>query len=110
MLLLKALGKNVRKKSMICSNKINPDRFKICRGYLCLLQSNYAFLDRRGRRSLQGKIKLPYENHAFGLLFFLKLTSLFNTTRGRKLKWCIFEPHFVLFNEPFLMFEINLII
>ena len=49
---------------MICSNKINPDRFKICRGYLCLLQSNYAFLDRRGRRSLQGEIKLPYENHA----------------------------------------------
>ena len=54
---------------MICSNKINPDRFKICRGYLCLLQSNYAFLDRRGRRSLQGEIKLPYENHAFAQSF-----------------------------------------
>ena len=29
---------------------------------ICFLRSNYAFLDRRGRRSLQRKIKLPYEN------------------------------------------------
>ena len=35
---------------MICSNKINPDRFKICRGYLCLLRSNYVLMDRRGHR------------------------------------------------------------
>ena len=57
---------------MICSNKINPDRFKICRGYLCLLRSNYVFMDRQGRRSLQGKIKLPYENHPFGCPFYIK--------------------------------------
>ena len=64
-----------KKKSMICSNKINPDRFKICRGYLCLLRSNYAFLDRRGRRSLQGKIKHPYENHALLLFLFFRIFS-----------------------------------
>ena len=35
-------------------------------------------------------------------LLLLKLTSLFNTTRGRKLKWCIFEPHFCYLMSPFL--------
>ena len=29
---------------------------------ICLLRSNYDFTDSRGRLSLQGEIKLPYEN------------------------------------------------
>jgi len=47
-----------------------PTDIKICRGYLCLLHSNYAFLDRRERRSLQEISKLPYEKYAF-LPFFI---------------------------------------
>ena len=37
---------------------------------ICFLRSNYAFLDRRGRRSLQRKIKLPYENQPLRKAFF----------------------------------------
>ena len=51
-----------------------PTDIKICRGYLCLLHSNYAFLDRRGRRSLQGEIKLPYENQPFKAVFCLPIS------------------------------------
>ena len=48
-----------------------PIDIKICRGYLCLLHINYAFLDRRGRRSLQEISKLPYEKCALASAFFL---------------------------------------
>ena len=49
------------------SNRINKPR-QIFHGLsglsICLLRRNYAFLDRRGRRSLQRKMKLPYEKFA----------------------------------------------
>ena len=55
MLLLKDLGKNVRKKSMICSNKINPDRFKICRGISLLSAYQiFVFSDSRGSEAARG--------------------------------------------------------
>ena len=51
-------------------NKTNPDRPCNLSGLiLCILRRNYIFLDRRGRRSLQGEIKLPYENQPLSLFF-----------------------------------------
>ena len=49
----------------------NPDRpFENLSGLpICFLQSNYGLMDRRGRRSLQGEIKLPYENQPFHSVF-----------------------------------------
>ena len=38
-------------------------------GNLCLLRCIYTFADSRGRLSLQGKIKLPYENHPLQEVF-----------------------------------------
>ena len=39
------------------------------RFFFYILQYNYNLMDRRGRRSLQGEIKLPYENHPFASAF-----------------------------------------
>ena len=53
----------------------NPDRsLKSVGVNLCLLQCNFIVMDRRGRRSLQGEIKLPYENLPLpSFLFFRHL-------------------------------------
>ena len=54
-------------------NKITPTDFENLLGLIiCILRRNYIFLDRRGRRSLQVEIKLPYENQPFGSRFFVR--------------------------------------
>ena len=54
------------KFQFIEQNKIPRQTFKNLSGsIICFLRSNYVFLDRRGRRSLQEEIKLPYENLPF---------------------------------------------
>ena len=53
-------------------NKKHPQQsLKICRGYLFVFCNTIIVVDRRGRRSLQGEIKLPYENQPFAFRFCL---------------------------------------
>ena len=55
-------------------NKYTPTDFFYLSGLsICLLQSNYAFLDSRGRLSLQGEIKLPYEKQPFSVFFIYNM-------------------------------------
>ena len=44
---------------------------KICRGNFCLLRCICTFADSRGHLSLQGEIKLPYENLPLAKPFIL---------------------------------------
>ena len=49
--------------------------FALCRGYLCLLRCIYTFADSRGRLSLQGEFKLPYEKEALAWILCLRVTK-----------------------------------
>ena len=51
-------------------NRTTPTEFQKTVGVnLCLLRCIYTFADSRGRLSLQGEIKLPYEKAPFGCPF-----------------------------------------
>ena len=52
-------------------NKQTPTDLKSVGVNLCLLRCIYTFADSRGRLSLQGEIKLPYEKYAFRGGFFI---------------------------------------
>jgi hypothetical protein len=54
-------------------NKANPRQTleNLSGVIICFLRCIYTFADSRGRLSLQGEIKLPYENLPFGGLFRL---------------------------------------
>lgn len=61
----------MKTNKFIKENKTPTDFEKNLSGvFFGLLRRNYAFLDRRGRRSLQGKIKHPYEKSAFARFLF----------------------------------------
>ena len=51
-------------------NKYTPTDFENLLGLIFVFCNTIIVMDRRGRRSLQGEIKLPYENHPF-LTYFL---------------------------------------
>ena len=53
-------------------NRTTPTEFQKTVGVnLCLLRCIYTFADSRGRLSLQGEIKLPYEKKPFRPLFLI---------------------------------------
>ena len=106
-------------RTNLISERLNPQTYKI--RHFCLVGAEdggfIGFIRKKALRTteksgLGAKMRcFPYRKQNYSIAeivstmeSFLKLTSLFNTMRGRKVKWCIFEPHFVLFSEPFLMF------
>ena len=59
------------------TKQTTPTDLKNLSGLIFVFCNAIIVMDRRGRRSLQGKIKLPYEKHAFGTPF-----SLLTRVRG----------------------------
>ena len=51
---------------------------------ICILRRNYIFLDRRGRRSLQGEIKLPYEDRRGRRSLQGEIKLSYEDRRGRR--------------------------
>jgi hypothetical protein len=66
----------------IKSNKYTPTDVKNLLGLIFVFCNTIIVMDRRGRRSLQGEIKLPYENLPFLVLFVIPQLSVCPNTQS----------------------------